>query len=493
MRRLNTVKLVFTFTAFTILITWFVIFTYGHYLRQPFYGLVESLWPNNVPLQDQIEQSVEHFFISAVVDIVVVTLLLRLVNHQQRELHDSEERYRALFEHASDGIGVVTASDHVLVDINKKFSTVLGYDHQYLIGKHICELFEKNSQGMNRDIFSKKILCDISAPVDLDAHTWFRGTEITIETASGNPLVVSVSCSAVLTGNEKLFMLIIRDMTEHILLEREKQEMQRQLFQTSKLASIGELSAGVAHEINNPLNAVVNFAQLLKDDGVARNQTEQQMLDGIIEEGHRIAKIVRDLLTFARQDPHMPVQVTIAEVVKNSVSLFGHQLEKDEIEVEVDISQDTFPVRADASRLRQVFVNIISNAHHALQAGTADKRLLRITGRNVERGGKQSVSIVFYDNGTGIRREHIDKVFDPFFTTRRDSGGTGLGLSLSFGIIHDYGGNITVESDGTGFTRFVVELPASTKRSDEYGEDFVGGRRAEHSLDDGGTAQARGL
>jgi PAS domain S-box-containing protein len=493
MRRLNTVRLVFTFTSFTILITWVVIFTYGHYLRKPFYSMVESLWPNNIPLQDQIEQSIEHFFISAVVDIVVVTLLLRLVNHQQRELQDSEERYRALFEHASDGIGVVTASDHMIVDINKKFSAILGYDQQYLIGKHVCDLFEKNSKKISRDFFSKQILCDLSAPVDLDAHAWFRGTEITIETASGSPLVVSVSCSAVLTGNEKLYMLIIRDMTEHITLEREKQEMQRQLFQTSKLASIGELSAGVAHEINNPLNAVVNFAQLLKDDGVARNETEKQMLDGIIEEGHRIAKIVRDLLTFARQDPHMPVQVTIAEVIKNSVSLFGHQLEKDEIEVEVDITQDTFSVRADASRLRQVFVNIISNAHHALQAGDGDKKLLRITSRNVERGGSQSVRIEFYDNGTGIRSEHVEKVFDPFFTTRRDSGGTGLGLSLSFGIIHDYGGNITVESDGNSFTRFVVELPAYNKGGNEYGEDFGSGRRAEYPLDNGGIAQARGL
>lgn len=493
MRRLNTVKLVFTFTSFTILITWFVIFSYGHYLRKPFYSLVERSWPDNVPLQDQIEQSVEHFFISAVVDIVVVTLLLRLVNHQQRELHDSEERYRALFEHASDGIGVVTASDHLLVDINKKFGAILGYDHQYLIGKHVCELFEKNSRGIREGAFSKQILCDISAPIDLEQQEWFHGTEIPIETKSGSQLVVSVSCSAVLTGNEKLFMLIIRDMTEHISLEREKQEMQRQLFQTSKLASIGELSAGVAHEINNPLNAVVNFAQLLKDDGVARDATQQRMLDGIIEEGHRIAKIVRDLLTFARQDPHMPVQVTIAEVIENSVSLFGHQLEKDEIGVEVDIAQGTFTVRADASRLRQVFVNIISNAHHALQSGNAEKKLLRISARNFERGGNQSVRIEFCDNGAGIRREHLDKVFDPFFTTRRDSGGTGLGLSLSFGIIHDYGGNITVESDGNSFTRFVVELPAHTKRSDEYGEDFVGGRRAEHKVDDGGVAQARRL
>jgi signal transduction histidine kinase len=282
------------------------------------------------------------------------------------------------------------------------------------------------------------------------------------------------------------YAVILRDITE-------SRKSTEETIQSERLNALTMLAAGVAHEINNPLNAMINFAQLLKDDGVARNETEQQMLDGIIEEGHRIAKIVRDLLTYARQDPHMPVQVTIAEVIKNSVSLFGHQLEKDEIEVEVHVTQDTLPVHADASRLRQVFVNIISNAHHALQAGDADKKLLRITGCNVERGGSQSVRVEFYDNGTGIRREHIDKVFDPFFTTRRDSGGTGLGLSLSFGIIHDYGGNITVESDSNSFTRFVVELPAYTKRSSEHGEDIGSGRRAEHPLDNVGIAQARGL
>ena len=490
MKKFNNTKLVFFFTLLTVCLTWIVIFAYGHYLRQPFYSWVESFWPNNTPLQDQIEQSVEHFFISTMVDIVVVTLLLRLVNRQQRNLHDSEERYRTVFEHASDGIGVVTASDHILIDINKKFSSVLGYDYQSLIGKHVCELFENDGHKAGEGFLSGQTVCNTFATNELDMQAWSQGGETTIQTASGTPLVVSVSCSTISTGKGKLFILIIRDLTEHLMLEREKQEMQRQLFQTSKLASIGELSAGVAHEINNPLNAMVNFAQLLKDDGVARNDTEGQMLDGIIEEGNRIARIVRDLLTFARQDPHMPAQVGIAEVVNNSVSLFGHQLEKDNIEVELDVAEDTLPVRADASRLRQVFVNIISNAHHALKAKDSEKKLLRITARTVDRGGNGIVRIEFYDNGTGIRREHLEKVFDPFFTTRRDSGGTGLGLSLSFGIIHDYGGKIMVESEAGAFTRFVIELPAYSRGRNEYGEDFVGGRRAEYSLDNGGIAQA---
>jgi len=285
-----------------------------------------------------------------------------------------------------------------------------------------------------------------------------------------------------------LFILIISDLTEHNRLEHEKQEMERQLFQASKLASIGELSAGVAHEINNPLNAMINFAQLLKDDGVARNETEQQMLDGIIREGDRITRIVRDLLTFSRQDPHMPTQVAIGDVINKSLSLFGYQFEKDNIEVEMDVAEDTFPVRVDASRLQQVLVNIINNAHHALKSKSSDVKLFRINARNVERAGKHMVRIEFYDNGVGIRRDNLEKVFDPFFTTRRDSGGTGLGLSLSFGIIRDYGGAVTVESDEGSFTRLIIELPANGYWGDGYGKDLARGRGAEHPMDNGGVA-----
>jgi PAS domain S-box-containing protein len=450
MKKYNNVTLVLFFTCLTVALTWIVIIIYGRFMRQPFYRWVEMLWPGNVGLQDQIEQSVEHFFISTVVDMIVVTLLLRLVNRQQRRLRNSEERYRALFEHASDSIGVVTASDHLLLDVNKKFGELLGYQRPSLIGAHVCELFGKDGNEASHESMR-----------ELDAQAWSRGGEVVVRTASGEPLTVSVSCSTISTGNEKLFILIISDLTEHNRLEQEKQEMQRQLFQTSKLASIGELSAGVAHEINNPLNAMINFAQLLKDDGVARNETEQHMLNGIIEEGERITRIVRDLLTFARQDPHMPTQVAIADVINNSLSLFEYQFEKDNIEAQIDVAEDTFPVRVDASRLRQAFVNILSNAQHALRSKSSDVKLLRINAKNVERAGNHNVRIEFYDNGVGIRSDNLEKIFDPFFTTRRDSGGTGLGLSISFGIIRDYGGKVMVESDEGSFTRFIIELPAS--------------------------------
>ncbi|HEX6624797.1 MAG TPA: ATP-binding protein, partial [Pyrinomonadaceae bacterium] len=259
----------------------------------------------------------------------------------------------------------------------------------------------------------------------------------------------------------------------------EKEQIRHQLFQSSKLASVGELSAGVAHEINNPLNGIINFAQLLKDDEVARTDGQRRMVDGIIDEGECIARIVRNLLTFARQDPHELTRVNIAETIDASLSLFGHQLRKDGIAVEIAVEENLPPVMADGPRLRQVMVNMVSNAHHALRAKAGGEKVFRTTARAVETAGGPAVRIEFYDTGVGIRREDIDKVFDPFFTTRRATGGTGLGLSLSFGIVREYGGTITVESAEGDFTRFCVELPAAELREvkhDERAESAVGGR-----------------
>lgn len=487
MEKVGNIKLILFFTGLTLVLTWLVIFGYESYLRGPFYSWVETRYPGDTQFQYQIEQRVEHFCISTTVDVIIVTLLLGLVNRQQRKLRGSEKRYRALFEHAGDGIGVVTALDHRLVDANKKFEDILAYRHQSIIGTHICELMGQDD-GRSHGFLSKVLGCDVEGETELESNVWSDEVEVSVNTGSGSQVTVSASSSKLSTGKQRFFILIIRDLTERKRLERERQEIERQLFQQSKLASIGELSAGVAHEINNPLNCIVNFAQLLKDDGVARNETERQMVGGIIEEGDRIARIVRNLLTFARQDPDLPTPVAMVRIIENSISLFGRQLEREGIKLEIDAGPEVFPVRADASRLRQVVVNMISNAHHALKAKPDGERLFRITARNGEHLGEPIVRIEFYDNGLGVPRENIDKIFDPFFTTRRDSGGSGLGLSLSFGIIKDYGGRIWVESEAGSYTRFVVEMPADVSREAEYAESLGGGRRAKHSLDDGGVA-----
>ena len=427
-------KLIVFFCALTVFLTIGVIGFWEIAIRPYFFAWVDTQYPGetNVQRRWDIKQRVEHFAISFMVDALVVTLLLRLVYRKQRQLRASEERYRALFEQARDGIGVVRLSDHRLVEANNQVCEILGVSQQDCINQDVGELF----------------------PTDIHSS---GESELIIQTPKGQPRPVAVSFTPLATGGEEVMIMSMRDLSPRKKLEAEREEMQRQLYQSSKLASIGELSAGVAHEINNPLNGVINFAQLLKDEETPRSEFEQQMIDGIIDEGERIAKIVRGLLTFARADTHELRHVHFADSINTSIALFGRQFEKDGITVEIDLEPDLPLVRADGSRLRQVVVNMISNAHQALKAKPADsdeRKIFRISARRTG----ETVRVEFYDNGVGIRREDLGKVFDPFFTTRRETGGTGLGLSVSFGIIRDFGGTIKVESEEGKFTRFIVNL-----------------------------------
>lgn len=453
-------KIIAFFVALTLLLTIGVIAFWEATLRPPFFAWVDARYPGeaNVQRRWDIKQRVEHVFISIMVDALVVTLLLRLVHRQQRRLRASEERYRALFEQARDGIGLVRLSDHRLVEANNKVCEILGLRQQECVDRDIRVLLGTTTSNPQPELM-------------MTSNGQAAGeSELTIQTSQGQAVPVSVSFTPLSTDGEEVMIMSLRDLSVRKKLEAEREEMQRQLYQSSKMASIGELSAGVAHEINNPLNGVINFAQLLKDEERPRSEFEQQMIDGIIDEGERIAKIVRGLLTFARADTYELGQVHFAEAIKTSIALFGRQFEKDGITVEIDLEQNLPLVRADSSRLRQVVVNMISNAYHALKAKPADsneQKLFRITARRAGKNG-EIVCVEFYDNGVGIKRKDLSKVFDPFFTTRRETGGTGLGLSVTFGIIRDFGGTINVESEEGKFTRFIVELSAVNAWGAEY-------------------------
>jgi PAS domain S-box-containing protein len=456
MSRRFDLKIIVFFVLLTVLLTIGVIGLWEVTLRPPFFAWVDARYPGeaNVQLRWNIKQRVEHVFISMMVDALVVTLLLRVVHRQQRQVRESEERYRALFEQSSDGIALVRLSDHRLVEANNRVCEILGLRQEDCINRDVQELL-RNAQP-------ELMMMPNGQPAG--------ESELLIQNARGQSLPVSVTFTPLSTDGEKVMIMALHDLSVRKRLEAEREEMQRQLYQSSKLASIGELSAGVAHEINNPLNGVINFAQLLKDEERPRSEFEEQMIDGIIDEGQRIAQIVRGLLTFARADAHELIQVHLVDSIKTSIALFGHQFEKDGITVDIDLEPNLPFVRADGSRLRQVVVNMISNAYQALRVKPADsveRKLFRITAR---RGGKNGelVRVEFYDNGVGIKREDLGKVFDPFFTTRRETGGTGLGLSVSFGIVRDFGGTINVESEEGKFTRFNIELSAIETWEAEY-------------------------
>jgi PAS domain S-box-containing protein len=255
MRRFD-LKIIVFFVVLTLLLTIGVIAFWEKTLRPPFFAWVDARYPGdaNVERRWNIKQRVEHVFISIMVDSLVVTLLLRLVHQQQRQLRMSEERYRALFEQARDGIGVVRLSDHHLVEANSKACEILGLQQQDCIDRDIRELFRPATARTQTE--------ELIAP---DGQTSGEH-ELAIKTPQGQAVPVSVSFTPLSTDGEQVMIMSLRDLSVRKQLEAEREEMQRQLYQSSKLASIGELSAGVAHEINNPLNGIINFAQLLKDE-----------------------------------------------------------------------------------------------------------------------------------------------------------------------------------------------------------------------------------
>jgi signal transduction histidine kinase len=238
---------------------------------------------------------------------------------------------------------------------------------------------------------------------------------------------------------------------ENARLIDEARQSERALLRNEKLASIGRLAAGVAHEINNPLAAIQAAAELLNDDGVAAADPEP--LDIIRSESRRVGEIVRRMLDFVQPSDVSVTAVAIADLVSATIRLRAYDQTTAGIRTVVRLD-GLPPVAADRGQLQQVVLNLIVNAEHALAGGRAD-RTIEITGQVVG----DDVIVHFHDNGSGIAPEDIGRVFDPFFTTKPPGVGTGLGLSVSYGILRELGGGITVESRPGVGTTFLVRLP----------------------------------
>ena len=253
---------------------------------------------------------------------------------------------------------------------------------------------------------------------------------------------------------------LMRDITQRVRAEEETLTMMAQLRQVQKLESIGTLASGVAHEINNPLMGMMNYAELVKDRVQDPKATEY--LEEIGIEGNRIAKIVRNLLSFSRQDAEHQSPAKISDIIDNSLTLVGSVLRKDQIRIDVDVPEDIPQLKCRSQQIQQVMVNLLTNAHAALNARYReydDDKVIRVTARPFEQDGKHWIRTTVEDHGSGISKDVEERIFDPFFTTKPRHEGTGLGLSVSFGIVKEHHGHLTVESVPGEITRFHMDLP----------------------------------
>jgi PAS domain S-box-containing protein len=252
-----------------------------------------------------------------------------------------------------------------------------------------------------------------------------------------------------------------RDVTE-------KKSATAAIMRAEQLAALGELAAGVAHEINNPINGIINYAQILLNS----SDTNDRMRDiaaRLIKEGDRIARIVEGLLSFARRRHEDKCIISIEEILADSMALTAAQLRSDNITVDTNIPAGLPLIMAQAHEIEQVFVNIISNARHALNQkyqGSHDDKVLEVSAEKTTADDRPFVRVIFKDHGTGIPRAIIDKVMNPFFSTKTEGKRTGLGLSISHGIVEEHGGRLRIESEEGRFTQVIIELPAhlETKR-----------------------------
>ncbi|OGW36977.1 MAG: hypothetical protein A2010_00535 [Nitrospirae bacterium GWD2_57_9] len=239
-------------------------------------------------------------------------------------------------------------------------------------------------------------------------------------------------------------------------MTRNLQQSQRQLVQSAKLAAVGELATNIAYEVNNPLTGVLGYTGLLlKSDDVPAEKKEQ--LKTIERETLRAREILKNLLDFARRKPPRLEKTAIASLVQDTLNLVKSQAKLANIKVKIECSEEIPSVAVDSDEMKQVFVNIMNNAFFAMPTGGM---LIIKCKRNRDVEGKELVSVEFSDTGIGIPESQLDKVFDPFFTTRVEGERSGLGLSISYMIVQNHGGTIEVESTvGEGST-FRVVLPA---------------------------------
>ena len=344
----------------------------------------------------------------------------------------SEARYRHLFEGASDAIMTFDASG-TFTTVNRAGEVISGYGRNELVGESFGPLIPEAELERTLGEFRRA----------LDGIT---GTFETIFIRKdGDHRSISVTYSGVKRGEEVL--CIIRDVTE-------QKALQQQLIQSEKMAAIGQLVSGVAHELNNPLASVSAFAQLLLAD-TRLPQEHRHSAEVIAGETRRAARIVNNLLTFARQHRAEKSPADINQVLENTLELRAYELNVRGIDVLRDYDERVPETMADVHQLQQVFLNIMTNAEQAMQE--VERRRHRLIVRT--RALPHAIRVDLEDTGPGIPAASLERIFNPFYTTKPTGRGTGLGLSISLGIVHEHGGRVWAENVPGGGSRFSIELP----------------------------------
>jgi PAS domain S-box-containing protein len=358
----------------------------------------------------------------------------------ERRLHREQEFAGRLMESFPDLV-IALDADARYTFVSPQIVNLLGFKPEELIGKRMGGRTDPSDRTAMMEMFDDLIFQRLSVG-EIEYRTQHKNGAWRVFRASARPLhdengrITGVIASA-------------RDITE-------QQRLQQQLIQSERLAAMGQMIAGVAHELNNPLTAILGVTEMLRDQ--SKDETATRQLDLAYRQARRAAHIVQSLLVFSRPSTPRSTLLHLPDLLQRTLQLHEHSLRANHIHVDLAARPDLPTVLGDSNQLTQVFLNLIVNAEQAIHE-VRDRGTLRIRLGVVG----ERVLITFQDDGVGIRRELLPRIFDPFFTTKRPGRGTGLGLSICMAIVREHNGDISAQPLPDGGSVFTVSLPVCTE------------------------------
>lgn len=367
-------------------------------------------------------------------------------------LHDSEERYRTIFQQAQFGICSISV-DGRFVGVNPKLTEVMGYSMDELIDMEVQDLVHPDDVNHVLDLV-QKLLKGKVPNMALNIRCFDRHQRIHyLETMS-----------SVIQGTvhrEPFILSVIKDVTSLRELEQKSMNLESHLRNQQKLDAIGTLAGGVAHEINNPINGIMNYSQLIYDDAEEGSST-QTFAKEIVHETERVATIVKNLLHFSRQQEQSYSMKNMKDVLDATLSLIQTVIKNDQIQLDVHVPHDLPYIMCHSQQIEQVIMNLITNGRDALNEKYPEydeRKRLTISCYEHTMDQKTCLRLTVEDRGNGVPAEIQERIYDPFFTTKNRDKGTGIGLAISYGIVKEHGGMLSFETQPGEFTRFHMDLP----------------------------------
>jgi PAS domain S-box-containing protein len=377
---------------------------------------------------------------------------IELQDQELSKLHEkykkSEEKYRSLFNENPNPIFIIDSQTFEILDVNHRVQENYGYSKSELLGASFLEIGDKSDDTIKQGMQG------------LTRGGYILFTKKRHKRKTGQVFFVNIKVVKVVYSHRDVLIASTTDITESV-------EKETQLIQAGKLATLGTMAAGMAHEINQPLNVIQICADLIQKmvkKGVPIPDDELVgMAKDIIDNVARASGVIKHVRDFARQSERDLKKININDPINDVFKVLGHQLSVHSIEKTLELSENLPEIRAEHNRLEQVFINLVTNAIDAMDEKalrTKDSVEKMLTIKTFARNGYVVATVS--DTGVGMSDDIKDKIFEPFFTTKDTGKGTGLGTSISFGIIKDYAGTITIDTKEGQGSCFTIRFPAIT-------------------------------